>query len=131
MDYIDDIKWTDDGLVPVITQDANSGRVLMFAWMNHEALRKTINSNLAVYWSRSRKKLWQKGESSGHMQQVKELRLDCDGDVILMRVESRQGVACHTGRESCFYRVLENERWNEKEPVLKPPEEIYGGVKNE
>jgi len=131
MDFIDDIKWTDDGLVPVITQDAISGRVLMLAWMNHEALRKTINSHLAVYWSRSRKKLWQKGESSGHLQQVKELRLDCDGDVILMRVESKQGVACHTGRESCFYRVLENDRWNEKEPVLKSPEDIYGGVKNE
>ena len=129
MDFIDEIKWTDDGLVPVITQDVISGRVLMFAWMNHEALRKTVNNNIAVYWSRSRKKLWQKGESSGHVQVVKEMQLDCDGDVILMRVESKQGIACHTGRESCFYRRLENDKWNEIEPILKSPEEIYGDLK--
>ncbi len=127
MNFIDEIKWTDDGLVPVITQDASSGRVLMFAWMNHEALRKTVKDNVAVYWSRSRKKLWQKGEHSGHFQTVRELRLDCDGDVILMRVESRSGIACHTGRESCFYRILEKEIWCEKEPVLKSPDEIYSG----
>ena len=126
MDFIDQIKWTDDGLVPVITQDVDSGRVLMFAWMNHEALRKTVSGNIAVYWSRSRKKLWKKGESSGHHQRVREMRLDCDGDVILMRVESIQGIACHTGRESCFYRVLKHDKWQDVDPVLKSPQEIYG-----
>ena len=129
MDFIDEIKWTDDGLVPVITQDMDSGRVLMFAWMNHEALKKTVNNNVAVFWSRSRKKLWQKGESSGHILVVKDLRLDCDGDVLLMRVESKQGIACHTGRESCFYRVLEKDKWQVDEPVLKSPKDIYGGIK--
>lgn len=131
MDYIDDIKWNDDGLVPVITQDLETGRVLMFAWMNHEALRKTVNSRVAVYWSRSRKRLWQKGERSGHQLRVREMRLDCDGDVILIRVESKQGIACHTGRESCFFRVLEDNAWLEQDPVLKTPEEIYGIVDNE
>ena len=127
MDFIDEIKWTDDGLVPVITQDAESGRVLMFAWMNHDALRKTVKNNVAVYWSRSRKKLWYKGESSGHQLLVKDIRLDCDGDVILMQVESTQGIACHTGRESCFYRTLDNDNWKQVDPVIKSPEEIYGG----
>ena len=126
MDFIDDIKWTEDGLVPVITQDLHTDRVIMFAWMNHEALRQTVQTKEAVYWSRSRKKLWKKGESSGHTQIVNEMRLDCDGDVILMRVESRGGIACHTGRESCFYRVLEDENWEDVDPVIKSPEEIYG-----
>ncbi len=126
MDFIDDIKWTDDGLVPVIAQDVNTGRVVMFAWMNHEALRQTVANKVAVYWSRSRKKLWKKGESSGHIQIVKEMCLDCDGDVILMRVESQAGIACHTGRESCFYRVLQDENWEDVDPVIKSPEEIYG-----
>ena len=131
MDFIDEIKWTDDGLVPVIAQDASSGRVLMFAWMNHEALRRTVNTQIAVYWSRSRKKLWQKGESSGHVQKVKSLHLDCDGDVILMCVDSVEGIACHTGRESCFYRILEQDKWQENEPVIKSPQDIYGDLNNE
>ncbi len=126
MDFIDDIKWTDDGLVPVIAQDFHTNKVLMFAWMNHEALRQTIANSVAVYWSRSRKKLWKKGESSGHTQIVKEMRLDCDGDVILMRVESQGGIACHTGRESCFYRVLQENEWLDVDPVIKSPDEIYG-----
>ena len=126
MDFIDDIKWTEDGLVPVIAQDVNTDRVIMFAWMNHEALRLTVANKVAVYWSRSRKKLWKKGESSGHTQIVKEIRLDCDGDVILMRVDSQSGIACHTGRESCFYRVLQDQNWEDIDPVLKSPDEIYG-----
>jgi len=126
MNFIDDIKWTDDGLVPVIAQDANTDRVIMFAWMNHEALKQTVEFKQAVYWSRSRKKLWKKGESSGHIQLVQEMRLDCDGDVILMRVISQGGIACHTGRESCFYRVLEDTNWEDVDPILKSAEEIYG-----
>ena len=126
MNFIDDIKWTDDGLVPVITQDIQTDRVIMFAWMNHEALKQTVENKVAVYWSRSRKKLWKKGEVSGNMQLVKEMRLDCDGDVILMRVESPGGIACHTGRESCFYRELDDVSWQDVDPVLKTPEEIYG-----
>ena len=125
MDFIDEIKWTQDGLVPVITQDVLSGRVIMFAWMNHEALRRTVKHKQATYWSRSRKKLWLKGESSGHTLRVKEMRLDCDGDVILLSVESDSGIACHTGRESCFYRRLDEDRWLETDPVLKSPDEIY------
>ncbi len=127
MNFIDDIKWTEDGLVPVIAQDAKTDRVLMVAWMNHEALWQTVQSKQAVYWSRSRKKLWKKGESSGHTQLVREMRLDCDGDVILMKVESNAGIACHTGRESCFYRVLnEKNNWEDVDPILKSAEEIYG-----
>ncbi|MEO1751142.1 phosphoribosyl-AMP cyclohydrolase [Thiofaba sp. EF100] len=126
MSYLDQIKWTQEGLVPVIAQDAASGRILMFAWMNREALEKTVALGEAVYWSRSRNKLWHKGESSGHVQKVREIRLDCDGDVLLLEIEQVGGIACHTGRESCFYSRLEGGEWVPVDPVLKNPEEIYG-----
>ena len=125
MSFLDDIAWNSDGLVPAIAQDAVSGRVLMVAWMNAEALQLTVTENRAVYWSRSRNKLWRKGEESGHTQQLKELHLDCDNDVIIMQVEQLGGIACHTGRESCFYRVLEDGQWKAVDPVLKNPKEIY------
>jgi len=126
-DFTQDVAFNDSGLVPVITQDANTGQVLMFAWMNAEALAETARTGQAVYFSRSRQKLWRKGESSGHTQTVHELRLDCDGDVILMRVEQIGGIACHTGRAHCFYRRLdEQHKWQECEPVLRSPESIYG-----
>lgn len=121
MSFLDDIKWTVDGLVPVITQDAKSGRVLMLAWMNRETLDITVKENRAVYWSRSRQKIWRKGEDSGHVQQLKEIRLDCDNDVIILQVEQVAGIACHTGRESCFYRVLKNDSWIIVDPVIKEP----------
>jgi phosphoribosyl-AMP cyclohydrolase len=124
--YLEQIKWTPEGLVPVIAQDAHSGRVLMFAWMNREALEKTVELGEAVYWSRSRNKLWHKGESSGHVQKVREIRLDCDGDVLLLEIEQVGGIACHTGRESCFYSRLEGDEWVPVDPVLKNPAEIYG-----
>ncbi len=123
--WLDEIRFNGDGLVPVIAQDASSGRVLMLAWMNREALELTVQKNQAVYWSRSRQKLWHKGEESGHTQQVKEIRFDCDEDVILLKVEQKGGIACHTGRESCFYRRLEGERWIEVDSVIKDPDEIY------
>ena len=123
--WLDEVKWTDDGLVPAIAQDAETGKLLMMAWMNREALQLTADSGHAVYWSRSRGKLWHKGEESGHQQVVKELRLDCDNDVILMKVEQKGGIACHTGRESCFYQRYENGQWQSVEPVLKDPKEIY------
>src|SRR4030066_96085 len=123
--WLNKVKWTDDGLVPVIAQDATSGTVLMFAWMNREALKLTAEGGEAVYWSRSRKKLWHKGEESGHFQKVKEIRLDCDGDVILLKVEQLGGIACHTGRESCFYSRLEDGQWVEADGGLKFPGEIY------
>jgi phosphoribosyl-AMP cyclohydrolase len=123
--WLNKVTWSEDGLVPAIAQDAATGRVLMVAWMNREALKLTCQKNEAVYWSRSRKKLWHKGEESGHIQQVKEIRLDCDGDVILLRVEQHDGIACHTGRTSCFYRRLEKGRWVEVDTVLKSPDEIY------
>jgi phosphoribosyl-AMP cyclohydrolase len=123
--WLNKVKWTDDGLVPVIAQDAVSGKVLMFAWMNREALKLTAEKGEAIYWSRSRKKLWHKGEESGHIQKVKEIRLDCDEDVVLLKVEQKGGIACHTGRESCFYQRLENDHWKTTDPVLKDPEEIY------
>ncbi len=123
--WLDKIRWNPDGLVPVIAQDADSGRVLMFAWMNREALQLTAAQGHAVYWSRSRQKLWHKGESSGHRQKIREIRLDCDNDVILLRVEQQGGIACHTGRESCFYQRLEEEHWQAVEPVIKDPAEIY------
>ena len=125
--WLDEIKWTEDGLVPAIAQDAASGRVLMFAWMNREALAETLASGKAVYWSRSRGKLWRKGEASGHEQIVKEIRLDCDADVVLMQIEQRGGIACHTGRQSCFYKRWQDGRWVDVEPVLKDPAEIYSG----
>lgn len=123
--WLNKVNWSDDGLVPAIAQDAKSGRVLMVAWMDREALRCTAESGEAVYWSRSRRKLWRKGEKSGHIQKVKEIRLDCDNDVVLLKVEQLGGIACHTGRESCFYSKLENGAWVETDPVLKAPEEIY------
>ncbi|MGV6807244.1 MAG: phosphoribosyl-AMP cyclohydrolase, partial [bacterium] len=114
-----------DGLVPAVAQDFQTGKTLMVAWMNREALALTAQESRAVYWSRSRKKLWRKGEESGHVQKVHEIRLDCDEDVILLKVEQLGGIACHTGRESCFYRVLKNGQWETVEPVLKSPDEIY------
>lgn len=124
-DWLDEIKWTADGLVPAIAQDAEDGTVLMVAWMNREALRLTASEGRAVYWSRSRGRLWHKGEESGHEQVVKDIRLDCDNDVIMLRVEQRGGIACHTGRRSCFYKRLEGDHWQAVEPVLKDPEAIY------
>jgi phosphoribosyl-AMP cyclohydrolase len=126
MNWLDTVKWSADGLVPAIAQDAGSGRVLTLAWMNREALAQTAATGCAHYWSRSRRALWRKGESSGHVQKVRELRLDCDGDAILLVVEQVGGIACHTGRERCFFRKLDDGRWVEVEPVLKDPQEIYG-----
>lgn len=123
--WLDEVKWTDEGLVPVIAQDAGTGEVLMFAWMNREALMLTVKEGHAVYWSRSRKRLWHKGEESGHRQTVKDIRIDCDNDVVLLRVEQRGGIACHTGRRSCFFQQLRNEKWVPVEPVLKDPKHIY------
>ncbi|MDP4028892.1 MAG: phosphoribosyl-AMP cyclohydrolase [Gallionella sp.] len=123
--WLSKVNWAEDGLVTAIAQDASTGRVLMVAWMNREALKLTWQKNEAVYWSRSRKKLWHKGEESGHVQKVKSIRLDCDGDVIHLLVEQQGGIACHTGRESCFYRLLEKGKWVETDAVLKSPEEIY------
>ncbi|HAU02369.1 MAG: phosphoribosyl-AMP cyclohydrolase [Porticoccaceae bacterium] len=125
MNFLDDIKWNSDGLVPAIAQDAASGRVLMVAWMNAQALQLTVTENRAVYWSRSRQKIWRKGEESGHTQMIKELRLDCDGDVIVMQVEQFGGIACHTGRTSCFYRVLIDGEWQPVDSVAKDPKDIY------
>jgi phosphoribosyl-AMP cyclohydrolase len=125
MDWLDDVRFDAQGLVPVIAQDAGSGRVLMVAWANAEALRETAATRQAVYWSRSRSRLWRKGEESGHRQSVRELRLDCDGDVVLYAVEQAGGIACHTGRESCFYRRLDGHDWTVVDPVLKDPELIY------
>ena len=119
------VHWDAHGLVPAIAQDANTGDVLMVAWMNRDALQLTATEARAVYWSRSRQKLWRKGEESGHQQDVRELRLDCDGDVIVLKVEQRGGIACHTGRRSCFYRVWRDGEWQVVEPVLKDPEQIY------
>lgn len=125
MDWLDEVRFDAQGLVPVIAQDAASGRVLMVAWANAEALRETAATRQAVYWSRSRSRLWRKGEESGHRQAVRELRLDCDGDVVLYAVEQAGGIACHTGRESCFYRRLDGHDWRVVDPVLKDPELIY------
>ena len=126
MDWLEQVKWTREGLVPAIAQDAASGRVLTLAWMNREALSKTVETGEAHYWSRSRGKLWHKGEDSGHLQRVKSVRLDCDADVILLEVEQLGGIACHTGRYSCFFQKLENGRWVTTDAVLKDPQEIYG-----
>jgi phosphoribosyl-AMP cyclohydrolase len=124
--WLDAVKWNDNGLVPVIAQDAADGRVLMFAWMNREALQLTADRGNAVYWSRSRGKLWHKGEESGNTQVVREIRLDCDNDVIILQIEQKGGIACHTGRRSCFFQRLENGAWKTVEPVLKDPAEMYG-----
>jgi len=123
--WLNKVNWTEDGLVPAIAQDADNGDVLMVAWMNREALKRTVETNEAVYWSRSRKKLWHKGEESGHVQKVKEIRLDCDEDVILLKVEQMGGISCHTGRHDCFFKKYENGQWVTTEPVLKDPAEIY------
>jgi phosphoribosyl-AMP cyclohydrolase len=125
--WLDEVGFDANGLVPAIAQDAESGKVLMLAWMNRDSLRLTVEKHEAVYWSRSRQKLWHKGEESGHVQKVVEIRFDCDEDVILLKVEQAGGIACHTGRESCFYRVLENDRWVTVEDVIKDPKDIYGG----
>ena len=125
MSWLDEIRFDDKGLVPAIAQDASSGKLLMMAWMNRESLRLTAEKNEAVYWSRSRAKLWHKGEESGHTQKVVDIRFDCDEDVILLRVEQVGGIACHTGRESCFYRQLQGDQWVEVEKVIKSPSEIY------
>ena len=125
-DWLDAVKWQADGLVPAIAQDARTGRVLTLAWMNREALRQTMQTKEAHYWSRSRRALWRKGEQSGHVQRVREIRLDCDNDAILVVVEQEGGIACHTGRETCFYQRLADGRWAAVEPVLKTPEAIYG-----
>lgn len=123
--WLDDVCWNEQGLVPAIAQDENSGKILMVAWMNKEALQLTSETGHAVYWSRSRKKLWHKGEESGHQQIIKDIRLDCDEDVILLSVEQKGGIACHTGRERCFYRRLDNQQWVTTEPLLKDPKTIY------
>ena len=125
MSWLDDVKFDRDGLIPAIAQDHQSGRILMVAWMNREALALTVAEQRAIYWSRSRAKLWRKGEESGHVQKLIELRLDCDADVITMQVEQIGGMACHTGRESCFYRRLHDGQWQTVDPVLKSPDEIY------
>ena len=125
--WLDEVAWNEAGLVPVIAQDAGSGEVLMMAWMNREALAETLRSGYAVYWSRSRRRLWRKGESSGHRQRVRAIRLDCDGDTLLLAVEQGGGIACHTGRRHCFFRELREGAWREVEPVLKDPAAIYGG----
>ncbi len=124
-DWLDEIKWDNAGLVPAIAQDAHDGKILMLAWMNREALQLTAGQGHAVYWSRSRQRLWHKGEESGHQQAVNEIHLDCDNDVIVLQVEQKGGIACHTGRRSCFYQRLEKGKWVAVEPVLKDPEQIY------
>jgi len=123
--WLNKINWSDDGLVQVVTQEAETKEVLMVAWMNREALRLTVETGEAYYWSRSRKKLWHKGEESGHVQKVKEIYLDCDGDVLLLSVEQVGGIACHTGRHNCFFNKFENRQWMIDAPVIKSPEEIY------
>jgi phosphoribosyl-AMP cyclohydrolase len=142
MDWLDDLKWDDKGLIPAIAQDEKTGKVLMFAWMNRESLAMTVKSGRAIYWSRSRSKIWPKGEESGHVQKIKSIHVDCDKDVILLRIEQIGGIACHTGRESCFYFELTSQlkdesqndiqtpspgvhKWQAVEPVLKNPDEIY------
>ncbi|MEW5787945.1 MAG: phosphoribosyl-AMP cyclohydrolase [Pseudomonadota bacterium] len=123
--WLNKLNWSEDGLVPAIAQDAQTGDILMVAWMNRDALKRTVETGEAVYWSRSRKKLWHKGEESGHTQKVSEIRLDCDEDVVLLKIEQVGGIACHTGRRSCFFQKLENGQWVTVEPVLKDPHEIY------
>ncbi|WP_297925821.1 phosphoribosyl-AMP cyclohydrolase [uncultured Agitococcus sp.] len=132
MTFLDTVKFDEQGLIPAIAQDAQTGRVLMVAWMNREALQLTADTKRGVYWSRSRKKLWHKGEESGHIQVVKEIQLDCDADVIILQIEQLGGIACHTGRQSCFYRTLDdNQQWQIVEPVLKDPNAIYEHPKHD
>ena len=124
--WLERIKWTADGLAPAIAQDADSGRVLMMAWMNRESLQRTVECGEAVYWSRSRQQLWHKGETSGNTQKVRRIRLDCDADVLLLDIEQIGGIACHTGRQSCFFAELRDGEWVAIDPVLKDPREMYG-----
>ena len=125
--WLDEIQWNSDGLIPAIAQDYATGQVLMVAWLNRESLALTVKEQRAIYWSRSRQKLWRKGEESGHVQKLHEVRLDCDADVIILRVEQIGGIACHTGRHNCFYRILNNGQWQTVEPVIKDPHDIYQG----
>ena len=128
MTWLDEIRWDDNGLVPVIAQEASTGDVLMFAWMNRDALARTAETGEAVYWSRSRRKLWHKGEESGHIQKVHEIRMDCDNDVLLLKITQlghEPGIACHTGRHSCFFSRFEDGQWKPVDPVLKNPDTIY------
>ncbi|KPK35538.1 MAG: phosphoribosyl-AMP cyclohydrolase [Betaproteobacteria bacterium SG8_40] len=125
-EWIDEVVWDRDGLVPAIAQDAATGQVLMVAWMSREALQETVQTGRAVYWSRSRSRIWRKGEESGHVQLVKEVFIDCDGDVVLLKVEQAGGIACHTGRASCFFRKLDAGGWTVTQPVLRNPDQIYG-----
>jgi phosphoribosyl-AMP cyclohydrolase len=127
-DFTEQVSWNGDGLVPAIAQDYKSGRILMMAWMNRESLRLTVEEGRAVYWSRSRAKLWRKGESSGHEQRLRELRLDCDGDTLVLLVEQLGGIACHTGRTSCFYSVLKDGQWQINQPVIREPQDIYSST---
>ncbi len=122
---LEQVEWTADGLAPAIAQDAHTGRILMMAWVNREALALSAREGRAVYWSRSRQQLWRKGESSGHVQELKGIYLDCDGDAIVFKVKQLGGIACHTGRESCFYRELREGQWHTVDPVLKDPKHIY------
>jgi phosphoribosyl-AMP cyclohydrolase len=123
--WLDEVNWDANGLVPVIAQEHDTGDVVMFAWMNREALQLSSETKQAVYWSRSRNRLWRKGEESGHVQKIHEIRLDCDEDVVLLKIEQVGGIACHTGRHSCFFKKLENETWLVDQPVIKDPQEIY------
>ncbi len=125
MSWLDEVPWDREGLIAAVAQDFSTGRVLTVAWMNRQSLEKTVESREAVYWSRSRQRLWRKGEESGHVQKLRELRLDCDADAVLLKVEQVGGIACHTGRESCFFRKLDNGKWVTIDPVLKDPELIY------
>jgi phosphoribosyl-AMP cyclohydrolase len=125
MSWLDEVTWDANGLVPVIAQEHDTGRILMFAWMNREALKLSSETNQAVYWSRSRSKLWRKGEESGHVQKIHEIRLDCDEDVILLKVEQVGGIACHTGRHNCFFKKLDDGKWLIDQPIIKDPNEIY------
>jgi len=125
MSWLDEVTWDANGLVPVIAQEYDTGRVLMFAWMNREALQLSSETNRAVYWSRSRNRLWHKGEESGHVQKIHEIRLDCDEDVVLLKVEQIGGIACHTGRHNCFFKILKEDTWVIDQPVIKKPDEIY------
>lgn len=125
--WLESIKWDEKGLIPAIAQDYQTGRILMVAWMNQESLRLTVEEQRAIYWSRSRQKLWRKGEESGHVQTLHEVRLDCDSDVLVLKVEQKGGIACHTGRESCFFSVLRDGKWVPEDPVLKNPDDIYKG----
>ena len=131
MNWLDEIHWTEDGLVPAIAQDYQTGRILMMAWMNRESLTLSVQEQRAIYWSRSRQKLWRKGEEAGHVQKLHELRLDCDADVLVLMVEQLGGIACHTGRESCFYRVYKEGEWQVVDSVMKAHDAIYKRLTNE